>query len=331
MYYNSRWYVNIWIPTKPGQPNYTQGLPSAPTGLYTNNTWWRFIEFSPNDSSVFWKAGDLMTNVTTNGFGVFWWKCIKDNNVYQVSPVVNGGVFDTNPYWIPCYWTPQTTTANVPIIGLNAISTRFDMLDIFYNNGWLQFPFPVAVPGQPFNPNPRRLLNSILGFCWNGIFNPIAVSKVLATGTTIPDGGTTIDLLNRIRPVPIYKTYGTAPAVLDVSRNSTLTPLFTADGYGNLVYTNIINIYTTVVYGSTLDSQRNTNLISTASINAGNLGVSFSANRIDTKLRVNNADIYTISIELRDEVGELYPMTNNGICSFTLKLTYKDIEQENKA
>jgi hypothetical protein len=320
VYYTSKWYVCIKAATG-----------TAPTGLYTNNTVWKFIEWSPNTTTVFWKAGDLMTYTGTVGNGVFFYKCIKDNNVSQASPITTGGVFDTNPYWIPSYWTPQTTTANVPIIGLNAISTRFDMLDIFLNNGWLQFPFPVAIPGQPFNPAPRRLLNSILGFCWNGIFNPLAVSKVLATGTTIPDGTTTTDVLNRIRPVPIYKTYGTAPALLSASRNSTLTPVFTADGYGNLVYTNVINIYTTIVYGSTLDSQRNTNLISTASINAGNLGVGFFANFIDGKLRVNRADIYTISIELRDEVGELYPMTNNGNCSFTLKLTYKDIDQENKA
>ena len=319
-YYTSKWYVCIKATTG-----------NAPTGLYTNNTWWKFIEWSPNTTTVFWKVGDLMTYTGTVGNGVFFYKCIKDNNVSQASPITTGGVFDTNPYWIPSYWTPQTTTANVPIIGLNAISTRFDMLDIFLNNGWLQFPFPVAIPGQPFNPAPRRLLNSILGFCWNGIFNPLAVSKVLATGTTIPDGTTTTDVLNRIRPVPIYKSYGSAPALLDVSRNATLTPVFTADGYGNLVYTNVINIYTTIVYGSTLDSQRNTNLISTASINAGNLGIGFFANFIDGKLRVNRADIYTISIELRDEVGELYPMTNNGNCSFTLKLTYKDIEQENKA
>jgi hypothetical protein len=85
------------------------------------------------------------------------------------------------------------------------------------------------------------------------------------------------------------------------------------------------------VYGTTLDTQRNTNLIGLSSLNAGNLGVSFFDNKIDGKLRVNNADIYSIGIELRDEVGELYPMTNNGLCSFTLKLTYKNIEQENKA
>jgi hypothetical protein len=320
VYNSTRWYVCIKATTG-----------NAPTGAYTNNQWWRFIEWSPNTTSVFWKVGDLMTYTGTVGNGVFFYKCIKDNNVSQASPITTGGVFDTNPYWIPSYWTPQTTTANVPIIGLNAISSRFDMIDVFLNNGWLQFPFPVAIPGQPFNPAPRRLLNSILGFCWNGIFNPVAVSKVLATGSTIPDGTTTTDVLNRIRPVPFYKSYGSAPALLSVSRNATTSPLFTADGYGNLVYTNVVGIYTTIVYGSTLDTQRNTNLIATAAMNAGNLGISFFANFIDAKLRVNKADIYAIGIELRDEVGELYPLTNNANCSFTLKLTYKDIEQENKA
>jgi hypothetical protein len=129
--------------------------------------------------------------------------------------------------------------------------------------------------------------------------------------------------------VPYYTSYGSGDLL--TTGTSTTATVYTADGYANLVYTNVIYIYTTIVYGSTLDTQRNTNLISTASVNAGNLGISFFANFLDTKLRVNRADIYSIGIELRDEVGELYPLTNNGICSFTLGLTYKDIEQENKA
>jgi hypothetical protein len=45
---------------------------------------------------------------------------------------------------------------------------------------------------------------------------------------------------------------------------------------------------------------------------------------------VNNADIYSIGIELRDEVGEPYFLTNNANCSFTFKLTYKERPLENK-
>ena len=316
VYFDNKYYVNI-----------KASLGISPAFGYTNNANWRFIEYSPNTSSVFWKVGDLMTYVGTIGNGVFFFKCIRDNNANQGSPIDTGGVFDTNPYWIPSYWTPLTSSVNLPVTGLYALSRTFDMADTF--NGFIQYPFPIGIPAQPFNPAPRRLLNSILGFCWNGLFNPTNLNTAIGASTGIPNGTTTSDALNRIRPVPYYTSYGSG--VLVTTGNSTTATVFTADGYANLVYSSIINVYTTIVSGTTLDTQRNTNLISTATLNAGNLGISFFANFLDTKLRVNNADIYSIGIELRDEMNELYPLTNNGICTFTLGLTYKDIEQENKA
>jgi len=316
VYFDNRYYVCLRATTG-----------NAPAFGFNNNAFWRFIEYSPNTSSVFWKVGDLMTYVGTIGNGVYFYKCIKDNNANQASPISTGGVFSTNPYWIPSYWTPLASSTNLPVTGLYALSRTFDMADTF--NGFIQYPFPIAIPAQPFNPAPRRLLNSILGFCWNGLFNPANLNTSLGASTGIPNGTTTSDTLNRIRPVPYYTSYGSGSLL--TTGSSTTATVFTADGYANLVYSSVINVYTTIVYGTTLDTQRNTNLISTASLNAGNLGISFFANFIDTKLRVNNADIYSIGVELRDEVGELYPLTNNGICSFTLKLTYKDIEQENKA
>ena len=316
VYFDNKYYVNI-----------KASLGISPAFGYTNNANWRFIEYSPNTSSVFWKVGDLMTYVGTIGNGVFFYKCIKDNNANQGGPIDTGGVFSTNPYWIPSYWTPLTSSVNLPVTGLYALSRTFDMADTF--NGFIQYPFPIAIPAQPFNPAPRRLLNSILGFCWNGLFNPTNLNTAIGASTGIPNGTTTSDALNRIRPVPYYTSYGSG--VLVTTGNSTTATVFTADGYANLVYSSIINVYTTIVSGTTLDTQRNTNLISTATLNAGNLGISFFANFLDTKLRVNNADIYSIGIELRDEMNELYTLTNNGICTFTLGLTYKDIEQENKA
>jgi hypothetical protein len=315
VYFDNKYYVNI-----------KASLGSSPAFGYTNNANWRFIEYSPNTSSVFWKVGDLMTYVGTIGNGVFFYKCIRDNNANQGSPINTGGIFDTNPYWIPSYWTPLSSSVNLPVTGLYALSRTFDMADTF--NGFIQYPFPIAVPAQPFNPAPRRLLNSILGFCWNGLFNPTNLNASIGASTGIPNGTTTSEALNRIRPVPYYTSYGSGDLL--TTGSSTTATVFTADGYANLVYSSIINVYTNIVSGTTLDTQRNTNLISTASLNAGNLGVSFFANFLDTKLRVNNADIYSIGIELRDEMNELYPLTNNGISTFTLGLTYKDIEQENK-
>ena len=316
VYFDNRYYVNIKAST---------GI--APPGGYVNNANWKFIEWSPNTSTVFWRVGDLMTYVGYENRGLFFYKCIRDNNANQFSPVDTGGVFSTNPYWIPSYWTPLTSSVNLPTTGLYALSRTFDMADTF--NGFIQYPFPIGIPAQPFNPAPRRLLNSILGFCWNGLFNPSNLNTSLGASTGIPNGTLTSEVLNRIRPVPYYTSYGSGDLV--TTGNSTTATVYTADGYANLVYSSIINLYANIVSGTSLDTQRNTNLISTATLNAGNLGVSFFANFLDTKLRVNNSDIYSISIELRDEMGELYPLTNNGICTITLGLTYKDIGQENKA
>ena len=303
-YYSGRWFICI-----------LQTIAHAPPASYSNNTWWAFIEYDTTKTT--YKAGDLVTYI---GYAAIpFWKCILDNP--PANSITGTAVVFSSQYWIPSYWTPSTSTM-LPISGLNYISSQFDMIDNFPASSpvW-QYPFPFGIPGQPFNPNPRRLLNSILGFCWNGIFNPTVVNAAL-TSTNIIFSSSTTETLNRIRPVPYYYKRSGGGGL--ESGQPTTATVYTADGYANLVYTSVVYIYSTIVYGSTINTDRNTNLIGLASMNAGNLGVSFFANFIDGKLKVNEADIYSIGVELRDEMGELYPVTNNGITTFTLKLTYKD-------
>jgi len=275
-----------------------------------------------NTSKTDYKVGNV---VSGSGFYPPYWKCIYNN---PPANSITANPFTCATYWIPCYWVTATVPLYPPRTGLRAISSQFDMQDYVTILGtqYLVFPYPYNVSGQPFNPNPRRLLNSLLGFCWNGIFNPVVVDQ-LFTGDTPPyvnTSGAAIDVLNRIRPVPIYVP-SAGPGLSGLgSSQASLTATFTADGYCNLVYTSVVSIYSTIVYGSTLDSQRNTNLIGLSGMNAGNLGVSFFDNKINGPLRVKGADIYSIGIELRDEMNEPYPLTNNGISTFTLKLTYKE-------
>ena len=295
----------------------------ASTGISTNNTAnYHYLVTGYNDPNVVALQGTASRQWTpyylyTNGSTVAY------NNKIYICILQNKGIVPTNAtYWV-LYINAPTAIA-CPIVGLNKISSTFDMEDYFQAGAVQQYPFPIGIPGQPFNPTPRRLLNSILGFCWNGVFSPSVVSTALDTQTSTAT--TTTDLLNRFRPVPQY--YRAYTVGVSATPFATTSSSFTADGYANLVYTSVVAIYTTVVYGSTLDSQRNTNLIGLASMNAGNLGVSFFDNKINGPLRVNGVDIYNISIELRDEMNEPYPVTNNGICTFTLKLTYKDTQAE---
>jgi hypothetical protein len=176
------------------------------------------------------------------------------------------------------------------------------------------------------------LLNSILGFTWNGQIPDPAVLDVIVTydpfkyGTRALIGNTGVTLYNRVRPIPPYviPTQYELDGLGVSARPSTTSPTYTAEGYANLVYTSVVSIYSTIVCGSTVNTQRNTNLLGIANMNAGNLGVAYYQNVIDDALKLYQNDIYTITMELRDEMDEPYYLTNNAVCSFTMKLTYKE-------
>jgi hypothetical protein len=127
-----------------------------------------------------------------------------------------------------------------------------------------------------------------------------------------------------MRPVPTYDVVEQVNSELFRVAASTATRTYTAEGYANLVYSSIVNIYTNVIGGSTLDTVRNTNLVATTSMNCGNLGIAFHGNYIDTPLQRVAGDINELTIELRDEVGEPFYLTNNAIMTATFKITYKD-------
>jgi hypothetical protein len=219
------------------------------------------------------------------------------------------------------FWQPQlwTTSGVAPIVGLNAISSTYDFM--FVNNGTTRLGFPYGIPGQPFNPAPRRLLNSILGFTFNGQFPPLAF-YVDPFGTSVPQ--VAFNYYRRMRPIPLVALFGGEEVLGTNYIQSATTQTYTAEGYANLVYTSIVSVYATVVGSSTLNTQRNTNLLGIVNMNAANLGVGFHQNYMDDALKVFHNDIYTIGIELRDEADEPYILTNNAITTFTMKLTYKE-------
>lgn len=230
-----------------------------------------------------------------------------------------------SPDWSQQMWT---TAGTAQIVGLNKISSKFDMLTTITVDAVTGplFPFPVGIPGQPFNPVPRRLLNSILGFTWNGQFTPAVLRELFTDNQYAFVEGNT-ELFNRIRPIPRYAYIGEdlGSVQYGTGLSSTLNnQVLTAAGYANLVYTSIVSIYATIVGGSTLNTQRSTNLLAMISMNAGNLGISYYQQFIDNTLKVYGSDIYTIGIELRDEVDEPYLLTNNAVVSLTMKLTYEE-------
>lgn len=288
-----------------------------------------FPPFLPSGSA--WSATTSysvgqVVSFTPQNSTVTYFQCIQANTGQIPSP-------------LSAFWNYQSWSASgvAKIVGLNAISSTLDMCDIYTSGGqvYLSLPFPEGIVGQPFNPVPRRILNSILGFTWNGQIPNAALLQLQNTASARLDsalgykfyiGNTSVDLYNRLRPIPPYMAVSGLTLGLSglEAYPSTSSPTYTADGYANLVYTSVVSIYSTIVCGSTVNTQRNTNLLGTVSMNAGNLGVAYYQNIIDDALKLFQNDIYTISIELRDEMDEPYYLTNNAVCSFTMKLTYKE-------
>ncbi len=236
---------------------------------------------------------------------------VSYNNAFYEAVYQNIGAVPTTAAWIP-------TGIEPPIEGLYECSTQCDLLESSFTTGFLQ-PFPRDVAGQLFNPSPKRLLNSILGFTWNGIMNPSKLANIPIV-SILPTSD--IDLFNRIRPIPLYVPSVPAPPL--GAAQSSITQIYTADGYANLVYSSILSIYATIVAGSTINTNQNTGLLALTSMNTGNLGVSFYSQPIVQPLSVNGTDIYTIGLYFEDEFGEPYFFTNNAVLSFMLKITYKN-------
>jgi len=286
-------------------------LNSVPT---TNPNKWKVRSSLAYSSTTSYATGDVVVYSVTSYIAL-------QNSRGQTPPTIatTGGV---NAYWQTIYWERNyTSTATACKVGLNSVSSSYDFLDIV-GNEW-RFPFPSGIPGQPFNPNPKRLLNSILGFTWNGQMDVTALASIV-NNIPVATNNTVVQLYNRLRPVPQYTTYvvGTELGVEPYTQ-ATVTGIFTANGYANLVYSSIVAIYGSIAGARTLDTQRNTSLLGMTSMDADNLGVSFYGNYIESELIANGEDLYSISIQLFDEFNEPFVLTNNAVVTLTFKMTYK--------
>jgi hypothetical protein len=97
---------------------------------------------------------------------------------------------------------------------------------------------------------------------------------------------------------------------------------YTADSYANLVYSSVLSIYANVVGASSVDTQKQSSLLAITSMNCGTLGVAFWNNYVDNPLMKVQGDIFTITIEFRDEFGEPYSLSNNAVATLTFKASY---------
>ncbi len=293
-------------------------------------------KYLPNDVNIFYDSTDNKfkfegLNVDTLNDYPLWTDAIEDYVVGEVVEFLVGEEYITylciqdtlgsdNPppnvgedYWLNVsQYSPQI--ANIYLIaGYNDPNVK-ELLESVQLGSTLADNIYKSIPGNQYVAG--QTLARRLGFTWDG---QGMITNNINNYLTIPIqyGATAALFYNRLRPAPLYSTV--TPSLLGGNTNPFQ---YTADGYCNLVYSSIINIYTTIIGTSSVDTQRNANLLGTIEMACGNLGIAFGNNYIDTKLTKIQTDIYSIYIELRDENGQPYYLTNNATSTFLLKLTY---------
>lgn len=290
-------------------------------------------------------GGPSTPNITINstGTGSADYPAYSGSVTYQTGDVVlwetfyytaTGTTIGQNPSPLYRNWRSQAWAVSPytpPTIGLNTNSSQYDFTE-FITVGALQYelqPFPYGIPGQPFTPNPKRLLNTALGFTFNGLFTPSVYSMInQGPYTTIVIQKSSAQFYNLLRPVPRYVALTQLSAVDPLLSSTPSTALtYTAEGYCNLVFSSEIYIYSSIVLGSSVDTQKVTNLLSVIPLNCGNLGVAFGANYIDNAMTKVGGDLYTVSIEFYNEYAEPYYLTNNAVATLIFKMSYKSAEK----
>jgi len=319
--------------------------------LRNYQTWNATITYQPH-SVVFYNNYFYQTDAeTTNSIPSFnsavW--TLQGGNLLEWSSLINYNIGDYSIYGSRYFKSLTNDNLNNPPVsfpegweligvvgtwgladaplqtGLYGLTSRYDMTEFIGNNAVIT-NFPYGVGGQPFNPNPKRLLNSILGFTWAGSFNPSQLADIGTYSRAVLTTRQAPLLYNRLRPVPDYIVSITPPAELTEElgqdQSATISLTYTADGYANLNYSSILSIYADVVKASSVDTQGTTKLLALTSMNCGNLGIAFWSNYIENPLLKVQGDIYSIYIEFRDEFGEPFVLTNNAVATLTFKLNY---------
>ena len=143
-----------------------------------------------------------------------------------------------------------------------------------------------GVIGQPYTLN--RSLNNRLGYAWSSI------------------NANEIDFINHLRPIPNY-LFNTS---LLYNINN-----YTAESYGNLVYSQNVNIYCTLTGGSAYSSESGgtPNFLLSVPLNTTALGVSYFTNTQRYPLSKIPNEIYELTFIFKTDFGEpfLFPNTEN--------------------
>ena len=280
--------------------------------------WNTYLVAGFDDPNVLVLQKNLYYNINAENFNI--------NALYNNGDVVyyNDGIYESliaenggnPPSTSPGAWEIYTPGTSNPgsLPNLDFLYAQYGLPDI------------VGIPNQPFMQG--KTLAKRMGFTWDGRFTFDRGSPTQPLYWNAGLGINSALLWNRMRPVPFYDFIPPDPPEevddpIPIPNNNPFTATtFIADAFCNLVYSSVLNIYSEITTASSVDTQSVQNILAMVPINCGQLGITFTNNFLENPLSKINSDIYQITIELRDEIGEPYYISNNGIVTLTLKITY---------
>jgi len=220
---------------------------------------------------------------------------IANDVSFQYNATLNRIVFvpkDTaNYYYIPCGYADK-------------------QIDAFIANK-LQSVNPEVALWLPRAYKSGYILNTRLGFTWNGLtnirnfFNPVLIAR---------------NLYPYMRPADPFLIAGGGVGNPNLEWN---TNVVTAQSYPDLVYTSVCRIYTDITLGSTQDSVGEGNLLSVVPMNANNLGIAFYQSAFNNPLTKIPETITEFNIRLITDAGDPLYLPNSAVVNLELAITYK--------
>ena len=310
--------ANYWIqttlPADTTRPNYYDLNYLKINYIYLTPTYWYSYDYLPNvandqqffnrrfedyqdlvDALNFISSQNQQNNVVTNDVTFQY-----DEKLNKIIFVPNPTAIANHSYYLPCgYADPNVQTF------------LFSDLLVFTMNG------DAIQLNNFYTPSPQTILNTRLGYTWNGLFeNPQQMNN--PWGNTLFLSGLFWYLRSQD---PGYNVI-TYP----VEKNQ-----LTFNSYADLVNTSCVRVYADFTFTSTEDSlgssvpdtQNVDGLLSLVPINATNLGVSYYQNNFNNPLTKIPDNITQIGITMLNDQGLPFYLPNSGVVLLELAIEYK--------
>lgn len=314
---NTTYWTQIILPADTTRPNYYDLNPYHLNYVFLSPTWFFPPDFIANGNQLYFNRtfqdyADLVLALNYCMLQAQGNNNAQNDISFQYDDVLNKIIMIPNPanitagyYYLPCGYEDP----NIPLFMASSATS------LQYGINYLGIG--TSAPSS-FPYTSQSLLNTRLGFTWNGRFpNPFLSSNPWSDSLFL---ASLYYYLRKSDP------YFAGPPPLQFNQN-----VIIANNYADLVNTSCVRIYADFTLGSTQDSLGSTSpegtpttqgLLSIVPVNTNNLGVGFYQNNFDNPLTKIPPNITEIGITMLTDQGTPFYLPNSATVLLELGITY---------